>query len=98
DPIMLEISPVTVDGVAMNGPDMIMGPDHRTGEALENKTESTRRHVEPAWLEPDAVGVGNPPTVIGQVRVRDEVSAAPSVRLKAIGRTAKGDDRHRPSS
>src|SRR5262249_53258113 len=72
----------------------IMSSNHGPGEAFQHKTESARRHVEPAWLEPDPVGVGHPQTVVFQVRIRNEVLTAPSVRFETVGDAVEGDDRH----
>jgi hypothetical protein len=67
---------------------------HRAGETFQNDAESSGCDVKTTGLEPDTIGVRNPETLIFQVNVRDEVFAAPSSRLEAIGETAKGSDRH----
>jgi len=45
-------------------------------------------------LEPDAVRVRNPETVIGQIRVGDEVFAASLIWFKAVGKTIERGNRH----
>src|SRR5438067_10665228 len=94
DPIMLEISPVTTHRIAMHGANMVVSSHHGAGETFQNDAESSRRDIKATRLEPDTIRVGNPETLIFQVNVSDEVFAAPSSRLEAVGETAKGTDRH----
>src|SRR6266566_4403073 len=91
---MLKVSPVTTHRVAMNGANVVVGPHHGAGETFQNDAESSRCDVEAAGLEPDTIRVRNPETVIVQVGVSNEVFAAPSIRIEAVGEIAEGSDRH----
>src|SRR5436309_1372212 len=92
---MLQVSPVTTHCITMNGANMIVGSDDRTGETFENDAEASRCDVKAAGLEPDTIRVGNPETIIFQVDVGNEVFAAPSIRIEAVGEIAEGGDRHK---
>src|SRR2546430_14967720 len=92
---MLEVSPVTTHRIAMNGANMVVSSHHRTGETFQNDAESSRCNGEAAGLEPDTNRVRNPETVIFQIDVSNEVFAAPSIRIEAIGEIAEGSDRHK---
>jgi len=63
--------------------------------AFQNYAESARCDVEAAGLPPDTICVRDPETVIVQAGVGDEVFAAPSNRIEAVGETAECGDRHR---
>src|SRR5436309_474191 len=91
---MLKVSPVTTHRIAMHGANVVVSSHHRAWEAFQNKAESSRCDVEGAGLEPDAIRIRHPETLIFQIDVRNEVFAAPSTRLEAVGETAKGGDRH----
>jgi hypothetical protein len=78
----------------MNGANMVMGSHHRTGKTFENEAESSRCDVKATRLEPDTIRIRNPETVVIQVGVGNEVFAAPSIRIEAIGEIAEGSDRH----
>src|SRR5437762_6255894 len=94
DPVMFQVSPVTTHRIAMHGANVVMGSHHGPRQTFQNDAESTRCNVEAAGLEPDTIRVRNPKTVIVEVDVSDEVFAAPSIRLQAIGEIAEGSDRH----
>src|SRR5881397_1029468 len=94
NPVMLQVSPVTTHCIPMNGANVIVRSHHRAGEAFQNDAESSRRDVKATRLEPDTIRVRNPETLIFQVDVSDEVFAAPSIRLEAVGEIAKGSNRH----
>src|SRR5262249_35685556 len=51
-------------------------------------------NIKAAWLEPDTVSVRHPQTVIFQVGINNEVSAAPLIRIETVGETIEGSDRH----
>jgi hypothetical protein len=55
------------------------------GEALQNDAEPSGGDVERAGLEPDAIGIENPPTAIFQVDVGNEVFVASSIRIWNVG-------------
>jgi hypothetical protein len=46
-----------------------------------------------AGLEPDTIGIRNPATIVFQVDVGNEVFAASSIRIEAVGETIEGSDR-----
>src|SRR5437588_8492588 len=94
DPVMFQVSPVTTHRVAMNGANVVVSSHHRARETFQNDAESSFRDVEGAGLKPDTIRVRNPETVIFQVDVSDEVFAAPSIRIEAVGEIAEGSDRH----
>src|SRR5438045_229470 len=94
DPVMLEVSPVTAHRIAMNGANVVVSSHHRTGEPFQNDAESSRCDVKGAWLKPDTIRVRHPETLIFQVEVGNEVFAAPSIRIDAVGETVEGGDRH----
>src|SRR5438874_6099715 len=91
---MLKVSPMTTHRIAMNGANMVVSSHHRAGKAFQHDAESSRCDVEGAWLEPDTIRVRNPETVVFQVDVGNEVFAAPSIRIEAVGEIAEGCDRH----
>jgi hypothetical protein len=78
----------------MNGANVVVSSHHRAGKTFQNDAESSRRDIKATRLEPDAIRVRHPETIVFQVNVRDEVFAAPSIWLEAVGETAKGIDRH----
>ena len=82
----------------MNGANVVVSSHHRAGETFQNDAESARCDIKATRLKPDTIRVRNPETVIFQVDVGNEVVAAPSTCLEAVGETAKGSDRHGPSS
>src|SRR5947207_6489345 len=92
---MLQVSPVTTHRIAMHGANVVVRSNHRTGETFQNDSESSRCDVEAAGLEPDTIRIRNPETVIFQVDVGNEVFAAPSIRLEAVGEIAEGGDWHK---
>src|SRR5207248_2753173 len=94
NPVMLQVSPVTTHRIAVNGANMVVSSHHRTGETFQDDAESSRCHVEGAGLEPDTIRVRYPETIFFQVEVGNEVFAAPSIRIEAIGEIAEGSDRH----
>src|SRR5437016_13222866 len=96
NPVMLKVAPVTTHRVAMNGANVVVGSHHRAGETFQNDAESSRCDVKAAGLEPDTIRIRHPETLLFQVDVRNEVFAAPSTRLEAVGETANGIDRHSP--
>ena len=71
-----------------------MRSHHRARETFQDETESSRSDIKTAWLEPDAVRVRNPETVIAEIRIGDEVFAASFIRLKTISKTVERYDRH----
>src|SRR5437762_11569202 len=91
---MLQVSPITTHRIAMNGANMVVSSHHRARETFQNDAESSRCDVEAARLKPDTIRVRNPETVIFQVDVGNEVFAAPSIRIEAVGEIAEGSDRH----
>jgi hypothetical protein len=78
----------------MNGANVVVSADHRAGETLQNNAESTGRDVEAAGLEPDTIRIWNPETVILQFCVDNEMFAAASTCVEAVGETAEGSDWH----
>src|SRR5690348_15218079 len=94
---MLQVSPVTTHRIGMNGANVVVGSDHRTGETFQNDAESSGCDVKAAGLEPDSIRVWHPETVIFQVDVGNKVFAVSSIRIEAIGEIAEGSDRHMSS-
>src|SRR5580658_4795893 len=91
---MLEVSPVTAHGVALDGPDVVVSSYHRTGKTLDHDRESAGRNIEVAGLEPDSVRVGNPQPLVFQADAGDEVFTAPLVVVEAVGEAGKAGNRH----
>ena len=91
---MLQVSPVTAHRIAVNGANVVVSAQLSAGETFQKDAESSRRDVKAARLDPYPFRIRNPETIIFHVSVRNEVFAAPSTRLEAIGETAKGIDRH----
>ena len=85
---------MTTHRIAMNSAYVVMSAQHGFGETFQNYAESARRDVEAAGLEPDTICIRNPEAVIFQVGVGNEVFAAPSIRIEAIGETIESDDWH----
>src|SRR5438105_14554187 len=94
NPVVLQVSPMTAHRISMNGANVIVSSHHRAGKAFQNDAESSRCDVEGAGLEPDTIRVRHPETLIFQVDVSNEVFAAPSIRIEAVGETVEGSDRH----
>src|SRR5881409_2989101 len=92
---MLKVSPVTAHRIAMNGANMVVSSHHGAGETFQNDAESSRRDVKGAGLEPDTIRIRDPEPLIFQVDVRNEVFAAPSIRIEPVGEIAEGSDWHR---
>jgi hypothetical protein len=78
----------------MNGANVIVSSHHRAGETFQNDAESSRCDVEAAGLEPNAISIRNPETLIFQVEVSNEVFADPSTRIETVVVTVEGGDRH----
>jgi hypothetical protein len=72
---------------------MVVSAQHGAGETLQHNAESPGRDVEVAGLNPDTIRIGNPVTTVFQVDVGNEVLAASSTRIEAIGKTVEGSDR-----
>src|SRR5947207_1340490 len=94
DPVMFQVSPVTAHRIAMNGTHVVVSSHHRAGKTFQNDGESSRCDVEAAGLEPDTIRVRNPQTVVVEVGISNEVFAAPSIGIEAVGEIAKGSNRH----
>jgi hypothetical protein len=71
-----------------------MRSHHRARETFQDETESPGSDIETTWLEPDAVRVRNPETVVAKVRIGDEVLAASLTWFKAVGKTVERGYRH----
>lgn len=78
----------------MNGANMVVSSDLRAGETFQNDAESSRCDIKATGLEPDTIRIRNPETVIFQIDVGNEVFAAPSIRIEAVGKTAESSDWH----
>ena len=91
---MLQVSPVTAHRVAMHTANVVMSSHHGARETFENNTESSRRDVKAARLNPYAFGIRNPEAIVLQVDVGNEVSAAPLLRVEPVGETIEGIDGH----
>jgi hypothetical protein len=87
NPVVLLISPLTAYCITMNASDVIMRSNDGGGKSFQYDTESSRRDIETAGLEPDTVRVRNPQMFVVEIRVGDEVFAASLVWLKAIGKS-----------
>src|SRR5687767_15148283 len=94
---MLQVTPVAAQRVPSNSAHVVVDAELRAGQPLEKNAETSRRHVEATGLEPDSVRVGNPEPLIILVGMGDEVLAASSARIKAVGNAVEGSDRHRTS-
>src|SRR5262249_17869494 len=86
--------PMATHRIAMHVANMVMSSHHATGETFQKHAESSRRNIKSAGLKPDTVCIRYPETVIVEVSVGDEVFAAPSIRLEAVGATVKCSERH----
>jgi hypothetical protein len=91
---MLQVSPITIHRISMHSANVVMGPQHRTGETLQNYAESTGRDIKAAGLEPDTVRIRNPEAVIIKFDVGDKMFTAPSIRIEAVCETVESNDRH----
>src|SRR5947208_6480499 len=91
---MLQVPPVTTHRVDLNGPNVVVSAQLGAGKTLQNDAESSRRDVKAARLDPYTLGVRNPEAVVLHVDVDNEVFAAPSIRIEAVGETVKGSDWH----
>src|SRR6266542_3527886 len=94
NPLMLQVPPVTTHRIAMNGANMVVSAQLGAGETFQNDAESSSRDVKAARLDPYTFRIRNPEPVVLHVGVGNEVFAAPSIRLEAIGKTVEGSDRH----
>src|SRR5690348_6982051 len=94
DPVMLQISPAAPQGEPADSADVIMNSELRAGQALQEDAETSGRNIEAAGLDPHSIGVGNPRSLILDLRVDDKVIAVPPARLDAVGDAAESCDRH----
>src|SRR4051794_16828170 len=94
NPVMLEVSPVTTQSVATDGANVVVSAQLGAGETFENDAESSRRDVKTARLKPYAFRIRNPEALVLYVDVSYEVFAATLVRLKTVGETVEGSNRH----
>src|SRR5438045_555394 len=91
---MLQVPPVTTHRVALNGPNVVVSAQLGAGETLQNDAESSRRDVKASLLDPYTLVVRNPEAVVLHVNIGNEVFAAPSIRIEAVGETVEGSDWH----
>src|SRR5215471_4383765 len=89
---------MTAHRVTAHSADVVVSAQHRTGTALQNDAESPGCNVEVAGLEPDTIGVRNPAATVIRVDVGNEVFAASSIRIEAVGETVEGSDRQSATS
>ena len=94
NPFMLQVAPVTPHRVAMNGANVVVSAQLGSRETFQNDAESSGRDVKPARLDPDTIRIRNPETVVVQVGVGNEVFAASSIWVEAVGEIAEGSNRH----
>jgi hypothetical protein len=78
----------------MNGANVVVSAQLGAGETFQNDAESSGCDVKATGLDPDTIRIRNPETVVVQVGVRDEVFAAPSIWIEAVGEIAEGSNRH----
>jgi hypothetical protein len=91
---MLQVPPVTTHRIATNGPNVVVSAQLGAGETFQNDAESSRRDVKAARLDPYTFRIRNPEAVVLHVDVGNEVFAAPSIWIEAVGETVEGSDRH----
>ena len=72
--------------------DVVVSAQHGAGETLQHNAEPPGCDVEVTGLDPDTIRIGNPVTTVFQVDVGNEVFAASSIRLEAIGETVESSD------
>ena len=68
---------------------MVVRAELRTGQTLQQDAESPGGDVEVTGLDPDPIGIRNPVRAVVEVDVGNEVFAAPSIRIQAIGELLK---------
>ena len=78
--------------IAMNSANVVMNAQLGAGETLQHDAESTGRDVKAARLEPYTFRIRNPEAVVLHVDAGNEVLAAPSIRIEAVGETVEGSD------
>src|SRR6186713_1215584 len=94
DPVMLQVPPVTTHRIAMNSANVVVNAQLGAGETFQHDAETTRRDVKAARLEPYTFRIRNPEAVVVHVDVGNEMFAAPSIRIEAVGETVESSDRH----
>src|SRR5215467_13588922 len=94
-PVVLQVSPMTPHRVTTYCTNVVMSAQHSARAALQNNAESPGRYVEVAGLEPDAICIRNPAAAVIQVNVGNEMFAASSIRIEAVGKTVEGRDRQK---
>jgi hypothetical protein len=94
NPIMFQVSPVTMHRISVNGANVIVSAQFCAREALEHDAEPSSRNVKLARLEPHAVSVRNPKAVVFQIDVGNEMFAAPLIGVESISETVEISDWH----
>jgi hypothetical protein len=95
DPVVLQVPPVTTHRVTTYRADVIVSAEHGTGETFQNNTKSSGGDIEVAGLYPDTIGIRNPARTFVEVGVGNEVFAASSIWIEAIGEAVENGDRQR---
>jgi hypothetical protein len=85
---------VPTHSVATYGANVVVRAQLGAGETFQNDAESSRRDVKAARLKPYAFCIRNPEALVLYVDVGYEVFAATLVRLKTVGETVEGSNRH----
>lgn len=75
--------------------DVIVSTEHGTGETIRNNTKAPGGDIEVAGLDPDTLGIRNPARAFFEIGVGNEVFAASSIRIQAIGEAVESGDRQR---
>src|SRR5262245_49270466 len=94
-PVVLQVPPVTPHRVTTNSTNVVVSAQHRAGATLQNDAESPGRNVEVAGLEPDTVCIRNPAATFIQVDIGNEMFAASSIWIEAVGETVEGSNGQR---
>src|SRR5687768_10418955 len=84
--------------VTTNGTHVVMTAEFRARQAFQDHSESAGRDIKAAWLEPNALCIRHPKTVIIEVDVGYEMSSASLFRFKAVRETVECSDGHMFSS
>src|SRR3974390_2551166 len=73
---------------------MVVNAERRSWQSLQQDSEASGRGVEAAGLNPHALGVWHPESIVAAIEVGDEMAAPPRPWAETIIDAAEDRDRH----
>src|SRR5262245_41514973 len=94
NPVMLQVPPVTAHRKPTNDANVVVHAELGARQTFEDNAEPTGRYVEAAGLNPDAIRVRHPRTIISQVGIDNIVPPVSPIGIKPICRIVESCDSH----